>query len=338
MTFIDPFQATSSTGRVTRRRTRGVVAVASVVVLAAAAVVAVVMWPSGDSPREVATRYFNALAAGDAETALSLGAAEPASTQLLTREVLAQQLQQMPIANIRVGDEQETPATTDDRVYVDASATFGDRESHGLIQMNRADGDWKLASAFVTANDAGHNVSLGKSGRAADTLEIFGIPVGETGSFSMFPGALAVSTSNPFLNVERGAPFLLDKTLQFGSQPRPFTPVLSLNETGEKAIHEAVTKWMTACFTPGAPPAGPCDKIDPTQGGQYLPGARLTGPVDLGQCTYQFNGFLQVVAACNFGNTPFDAQRLDGTIEPRIWTGFTTPVDITNDPPVVVAP
>ena len=92
MTTTDPFQAASSTGRVPRRPGRGVVAVASVVVLAAVAVVAVVMWPSGDSPSEVATRYFNALAAGDAETALSLGVAEPASTQLMTRDVLAQQL------------------------------------------------------------------------------------------------------------------------------------------------------------------------------------------------------------------------------------------------------
>lgn len=338
MTFTDPFRAAPSTKRLAKRRVRVVVALAAVVVLAAAAVVAVVMWPSGESPREVATRYFEALAAGDAETALSLGSAEPASTQLITREVLAQQLQQMPITNIRVGDEQKTPATTADRVYVDAAATFGDRDSHGLVQMNRVDGDWKLASAFVTANDAGHTVSLGESGRAADTLGIFGIPVGDTGSFSMFPGALALSTSNPFLDVEQAAPFLLDKTLQFGSQPRSFAPVFYLNETGEKAIHAAVTKWMTACYTPGFPPAGPCDKIDPTQGGQYLPGAHLTGPVDLGQCTYQFNGFLQAVAACNFGTTPFEAQRLDGTVEPRIWTGFTTPVDITDDPPAVVAP
>lgn len=314
-----------------------VAALIAVVVVVLGAVTAVVLWPSsGESPSEVAGRYLRALADGDAATALSLGIAEPVSSQLLTDDVLRQQLQQMPISNIRVEGERQTPATTEDRVYVEAVATFGDRESRGLIETNRVDGTWRLARAHVVL-DAG-DVKVGGSDSAVATLEVFDQRVDDPSNIAIFPGALRLSSSNPFLSVEQTAPYLLDKTLVSGSQGRVFTPVFSLNEDGKSAIHTAVVKWMTACYTPGSPAAGPCGKIDPTQGGQYAPGARLTGPVDLGQCTYEFNSFLQVNAACHGGNTPFEAQRVDGPVEQRIWTSLITPVDISNDPPVVIAP
>jgi hypothetical protein len=333
---FDPFQPGSVPRPTTKRRKQVLAAVAASIALVLAAVVAVVVWPSSvESPSQVADRYLRALADGDATTALSLGVATPGSTQLLTDDVLREQLAQLPISNIRVEGERQTPATTDDQVYVEAVAALGDRESRGLIQMHRVDGTWRLASAHITIGDVG---DVGRSASTSHTLAVFGQPVGDPTAINMFAGALQLSSTSPFLDVEQSAPFLLDKTLQFGDQRRLLTPVFSLNETGKSAIHDAVVKWITACYTPGLAPAGPCDKIDPTQAGQYAPGARLTGPVDLGQCTYDFNGFLQVVANCHGGNTPFEAQRVDGGVEQRIWTSFTTPVDITNDPPMVVAP
>lgn len=322
-----------------RGRFRGLVALAGAIVVAAAAVIGAVVYrsaTSGAAPAEVVDRYLHALAAGDASTALSLGAATPASTAWLSDDVLKQQLQKLPITDVRIDGETSTPATRADRVYVKASAAFGGKRSEGLIEVVISEHVWKLGSAFVNAHAGpGHRAA----GSAFDTLDIFGKPLPDSATAPMFPGAVSVSSSNPFFAVSQPAPIGLDR-LQYGVQGSSLSPVFSINEVGKQALAAAVTKWITACFTPGAPPEGPCIKIDPTVRGMYVPGsARLTGPIDLGKWTYVFDQSLSVAFYSDGASIPFTAQRTaDGVTEPLEYRGFTTPVDISKNPPVVVAP
>jgi hypothetical protein len=321
-------------------RARGLVAIAAATVVAAAAIIAAVVYRSGDDesapPAEVVAAYLRALAAGDAGAALALGAAAPRSTTLLTAEVLKRQLEKLPITGVHVDGEQATPATTADRVYVKATASFGGKRSEGLVQVVRSSTSWKLASAFLTAR-AGSPNSV--HGMAFDTLTVFGQPV-EDGLVAVFPGALSVATSNPFLDVSQPTPILLDR-LRYGEQLNPLNIVFSVNDAGKQAAESAVTAWLTACMTPGTAPAGPCDKIDQsmTMGGMALAGsARLTGPIALGQFTTTFDQSLRVAAAVNSATVPFVAQRPDGSTVAGNYGAFTTPVDFGQNPPVVVAP
>lgn len=321
-------------------KARGLVAVAAATVVAAAAIITAVVYRSGDEdlvpPAEVVAAYLRALAAGDADAALALGAATPRST-LLTDDVLKRQLEKLPITDVHVDGEQATPATNAERVYVKASASFGGTRSEGLIQVVRTSTSWKLASAFLNARTGAPRNNT--HGMAFDTLTVFGQPATD-GLVAMFPGALSVSTTTPFLDVTQPTPILLDR-LRWGEQLNELNIVFSLNDAGKQATAAAVNAWLTACMTPGTPPAGPCDKIDQslTMGGMALAGsARLTGPITLGQFTTTFDQSLQVAAIVNSANVPFVAQRPDGSTIAGNYGAFTTPVDLGENPPVVVAP
>ncbi|WP_156671398.1 MULTISPECIES: hypothetical protein [unclassified Mycobacterium] len=321
-------------------RGRAWAAVAAAVLIAGGAIIAAMVYRTDDagsssSPTAVVSDYLRALAAGDAQAALSLGAATPHATTLLTSEVLKQQLDKLPITDIRVDGEQPTPATRPDRVYVKAAAAFGNKHSEGLIQVVRTATSWKLASAFLALQPtpAGHP-------SVYDTMTVFGHRV-DPGVLDVFPGALAVSTSNEFLATEsQPEPVLLER-LRYGEQPNSFTVAFAINHRGRQAIQTAVIAWLTACMTAGSPPAGPCTKIDTSisMGGMAVPGTtRLTGPISLGQFTINFDQTLRPVAVVNNATVPMVAQRPDGSTVTGNFAGFTTPVDISKTPPVVVAP
>lgn len=91
------------------------------------------------SPAEAVKSYLEALAAGDAEKALSYQKGEPASKELLTDEVLQKQIAKMPITDIRILDgasEQDDLGLA--RVHV--AARFGDNLSDAMIMTSKIDG------------------------------------------------------------------------------------------------------------------------------------------------------------------------------------------------------
>lgn len=332
-------QSPNKTKALTPTRNRGLLAVAAATIVAAVSITAaVILRPSGGpTATDVVSDYLNALAAGDAQTALRLSAATPGSTALLVDDVLNQQLKKAPITDIHVDGVVTTMNSPTGRIFVRASARFGAQPTTATIALVRSGGSWKLASSFLVADDPGHGIG-GNIGRAFDTLEVFGVPVGNSGNFSVFPGALSLSTSNPFLDVTQSPGLSLER-LRYGDQPIPFNPVFSLNENGKRAVRDAVTDWVTACYTPGATPSGPCGKLDPTRGGQYVAGtSRLSGPIDFGQWTYTLDQSLRVVAANMNARVPVTSQRPDGSSDNWYWVGFTTPVDISQNPPVVLPP
>lgn len=311
------------------------VAVVAAVLIAVGAIAGAVVYRTGDtasaSPTQVVSDYLHALAAGDADAALALSAASPGSTRLLTSEVLRKQLEKLPITDIRVEGEQPDLTANADRVYVKASASFGTKHSEGSIRVVRTNDSWKLASAFLVLQPT----AVGRP--AASTLTVFGVGV-DPDAIDVFPGALSVATSNPFLDVSQRPPLLLDR-MHFGEQTNSFDVAFAVNEAGKRAIGQAVVSWLTGCMTPGAPAAGPCDKVDETltRAGIWQAGsARLTGPIDLGQFTVSLAQALRAVAICNFATVPFVAQRPDGSTLPGNLAAFTTTVDLGQNPPVVV--
>ena len=84
---------------------------------------------AGGSAGDAVKRYLEALARGDAETALSYGIDQPATSEFLTSEILKKQVAQWPIRNIRIlHDNSSAPDTklSMAHVHVVAVATAWD--------------------------------------------------------------------------------------------------------------------------------------------------------------------------------------------------------------------
>ena len=124
----------------------------------------------GGSPAEAVQGYLEALSRGDAQAALAYSAEEPGSTDLLTDEVLKQQIAQWPITNIRILSGEATTAIATAVVHV--AATFGDKVSDTQLQLTRSGDRWLLKSAAV-------KLDPGSMIQASRTLTVFGKPVGQ---------------------------------------------------------------------------------------------------------------------------------------------------------------
>ena len=159
-------QSPNQTKALTPTRNGGLLAVAAATIVAAVSITAaVILRPSGGpTATDVVSDYLNALAAGDAQTALRLSAATPGSTALLVDDVLNQQLKKAPITDIHVDGVVTTMNSPTGRIFVRASARFGAQPTTATIALVRSGGSWKLASSFLVADDPGHGIG-GNIGR-----------------------------------------------------------------------------------------------------------------------------------------------------------------------------
>jgi hypothetical protein len=190
------------------------------------------------SPAEAVKSYLEALAAGDAEKALSYQKGEPASKDLLTDEVLQKQIAKMPITDIRIldGASEQTDLGLA-RVHV--AAKFGDNLSDAMIMTSKIDGGWKL--------DGVVKLTLPPPIRPTDarnTLTLFGKPVLKSAAPYVFPGYLEFASNNPYITVAIGKPVLLeDLSLDMGYPRLQY----ALNREGQDAAMQAVADAFAAC-------------------------------------------------------------------------------------------
>ena len=201
--------ATASAARGRRRKPLIITLLAAVAVLAVVGVVMAIVMSTGTkkvgsgSAGDVVKAYLEALAKGDADGALSLAAAQPASRKFLTPEMLKQQIDHWPIKNIVILDDSSKSGGGDDAA-VKAAADFGDKHSEGLIMVKKTGGVWKLASATINIATMSEILSAGP----ATALTILGKPLGQDPHVYVFPGYLGVK-SVQYVDV-KAPPLLLE--------------------------------------------------------------------------------------------------------------------------------
>ena len=325
---------------------------AAVAVLAVVGViVAVLLGSRGDhktttasgSASDVAKAYLEALARGDAKAALDLGAAQPGSSDLLTGDVLKQQIKMLPISNIEILGETPDPRDSG-KATVKVAARLGDKRTETKISVVNSDGRWKLESAFVNVGtQGGRPIDTGAVGKDLtlqpmspdSTLLIFGKPIDKSGHFYAFPGALQVKSSSPYIDVNQPPPLTFDQLSGVFDAFVEFK--YSMNDAGRKASEDALRAFITKCYSPG-PKTGSCVLVTDF-GPDYDPTTiSLTGPIDMSGLKYTYLGTdTWVMVSGTVKDMPFTVRTSDGQTRPKTTNlALANAVDISKDPAAVV--
>ncbi len=158
-----------------------------IVLIVGIAIVKSVGGGSGDtgSPGGTVKAYFAALQAGDAKKALSYGKEAPASTDLLTDEVLRKQRDLAPIKDLTIVSE-----TAGYSGSVHLTVTIGEVAYDEELNLEKVGDDWKLATAAVQLKPYSSYESDKKN------LTILGKPLPASGVVYVFPGALDLGSAN----------------------------------------------------------------------------------------------------------------------------------------------
>ncbi|MGJ6127291.1 hypothetical protein QN239_32450 [Mycolicibacterium sp. Y3] len=191
------------------------------------------------SPKETVQHYLDALAAGDAEKALSFGASQPASKDLLTNEILAKQNAKMPLSNIRVLDADASgEAIGMSRVHV--AVNFGTVVDDVELPLKKdGDGVWKLENAAIKLDPPPGADSI----KALESVTVFGKGF-DSGSLYLFPGYMDVGSTNKYLDVTAD-PVLLKGLAAYSSSY--LNAKVKLSDAGHDAIEAQLSDAFDNC-------------------------------------------------------------------------------------------
>lgn len=169
---------------------------AVVLVIALIAGIAIVKSVGGggdtSSPGGTVKAYFAALQAGDAKKALSYGKEAPASTELLTDEVLRKQRDLAPIKDLKIVSESGGFMGS-----VHLTVNIGDVAYDEQLNLEKVGDDWKLKTAAVQVKP------YLSSDASKQYLTILGKPLPSSGIAYVFPGALDLGSSNKNLAAQK---------------------------------------------------------------------------------------------------------------------------------------
>lgn len=273
-----------------------------------------------EAARLAAQRYLEALSRGDADTALSLGTTASATAQWISAAALRTQLASTPITDITVtaapsasGDD---PASVQ---YVILSARFGPTSSQTRIALHRHGNDWRLDTATVPV-DIG---TPGTTSASFKAVALFGIATNGTTPVSVFPGALAVSSSNRYIDITAQAPPVLLNALGANTTHPSIQPVATLNDAGLQASKTAIDNWQHYCYQGVAPPPE-CNTLD--TGDTKV---SVIGAGDFSDTRFSFDPNTMLVTVS--GSVVYNAH--SPTTSRVIYKASGT-VDLTKDPPM----
>jgi type II secretory pathway pseudopilin PulG len=292
-----------------------------------------------DAARLVGQHYLEALAAGDARTALSLSAQQPATPQLLTDKALVDQLSATPISAITVSnDPAPAPGGSPDDQRVVLSAHFGPTPSQAVMTAHKIDGQWKLGTTTIAVTVA----APPNSAAAMKTLTVAGALTNGASPISIFPGTPQVSSANRYIDITAPTAALLLEALT-ATPPPTITPAIALNDAGRQASLDAVDRRLHYCFAGVAPPAGCCPpggcplisntgpSLDPDSlsiSGSALDGtANIKYELDPNTMKVHVTGDMHYNARGTHQSQPITFR--------QTWTVDST-VDLTTEPPVYV--
>ncbi|BBY23782.1 hypothetical protein MSTO_39870 [Mycobacterium stomatepiae] len=201
---------------------------------------------------------MEALAVGDARTAVSLGPDQPATPQLLTDKVLRAQLATTPITDIKVtNDPAQEPGSSSDAQRLVLAAKFGVTPTQVVLWAHKKDGQWKLdtTTAAITVNNPPNAVE------AMKTVAIYGVGTNGSNPISVFPGVIQVGSTNRYIDITAPAELVLPEALTAPVANRPaIQPAIALNDAGRQAAQAAVDAQLRICFKAGPKPPECCPK------------------------------------------------------------------------------
>lgn len=279
----------------------------------------------GGSAGDVVKSYLEALALGDAETALSYSSDQPASKEFLSDDVLKKQIGQWPITNIRIlSDDSAGSDSTIGLTRVHVATNFGNNTSDATIDMKKEQGKWKLPSAAVKVkpdtflNDA-----------ASKTVTFFGKSLGASTAY-VFPGWIDVGSSNPYLKV-KVKPLLLDELTLFSETY--LRPEVTLLDNGRDAARDQLTAAMGNCQKSNllAPPGCPM-AVDPYG---LADGTAEWGPADISGVKFDFfDQFRLQLTITGEVKAPITVKTTDGGTKQGDVTSFLSgTADMAKTPP-----
>lgn len=300
------------------------VAAAVVVVVVVFVVIAVVSSGSdgrSGSAGDAVKGYLEALARGDAETALSYGSDQPGSKEFLTDEILKKQIAHWPITDIKIlGD---SGALSFGQVHV--SAKFGENISDVTLSTKRSGKEWKIDQAAIKIDTVSS-----VDNKAFETLTFFGTAVGKSPAY-VFPGWVNAGSTNANVAVKLKKPYLLDSlsTGSFGSLD------FELSDSGQSAIMSAISAQLTQCTRSAqlAPPGCPQRARDY----DLVDGTVVWGKPDVSGLSVAFFDQYHLDARVS-GDVifPLTAQtKAGGTKSGQVRSYVSAKADVSQSPPVV---
>jgi len=193
--------------------------------------------PPAALPSDAVSGYLNALAAGDAATALSYAADPVQPGPFMTNKVLAQSIKRAPITDIQV------PAVTDQQPStVSATYRVGKTKVNTSYDVVKASGAWKLSAVHKT-------IDLGLVRSPSIPMLINGVKV-KSDFVDLLPGSYAFTTASPHLTYgPRNVVTITD--------PKGYANVLdlriALSDRGRKTAVSLANKSYDACLKTKVP-------------------------------------------------------------------------------------
>jgi len=138
---------------------------------------------------EVVEGFLQALASGDAATAISYMEDAPSDATFVTNQVLAKSLDMAPLTNISV-----TPVTDPDETWVNATYNLGDKSVSTSYEVRVAGDVYLLTNATVKADVSG--IYRRDIGASINGVSLAGTTVS---SVELFPGVYQLELENPLL-------------------------------------------------------------------------------------------------------------------------------------------
>ncbi|WP_276553232.1 serine/threonine-protein kinase [Mycobacterium lentiflavum] len=207
-----------------------------------------------EAARLVGQHYLEALATGDAQTAVSLSSQQPATPQLLTDKALVDELSATPISAITAtNDAARNPDASPDTQRVVLSARFGLTPSQAVITVHKKDGQWKLDTTTIAVTIT----APPNSAAAMKALVVAGALTNGASTISVFPGTPHVSSSNRYIDITADTTPLMLEALT-AADPPTITPAIALNDVGRQVSLETVDRRAHYCYAGAAPPEGCC--------------------------------------------------------------------------------
>jgi len=254
-----------------RRWHRRSLLVAAVALLAALALggLGLQQLQASRTPRQIVQRYFAALAAGQASTALDFAAAPPRGPYL-TDTMLREQLAVARIDHVRVTNVAENGGNAIAGVTYTLGFKAGLQLVHDQVPLVRHGSSWRLAKVAAL-------VSLGVGTTGADRATLAGGKL-PSGSTYLFPGALPVTASPAAVQVQ-GQP-----AVRLADDGQTIAFSVALTDRAKASVTAALQRALTACLTGSSKDAG-CPEVDdsrPVPGSLRAAVGPITGGVTIG--------------------------------------------------------
>ncbi|HEY9294485.1 MAG TPA: hypothetical protein VIP98_24650 [Microlunatus sp.] len=184
---------------------------------------------AGPLPSEVVQNYLDAIASGDADTAIGNLAQQPDTTAAMTADVLAASNKTAPITDIEVARTERTARS------VKTSYNIGDTTVQTSYQVVPNDGGFRITAGYlimdVSSLPGGLSYRLNGAELGGDRI-------------ALFPGTYTLTTPGDYLSLGQGATFTVK------SPTESSTPVVepAITEAGLKAIREQVSDAVSGCL------------------------------------------------------------------------------------------